>query len=638
MQTSLVLGGGWSPPKELPDLSAAKLLAVDVETYDPELLDNGPGAVRGIGHLIGFSLATDDGWRGYFPLAHQGGDNVENPKGCLRWLKKQLSRKSQPKVGANIIYDREWLRVNGIEMAGLTYDVQLAEGLLNEDRFTYKLDVLAADYLGEHKDTALIIKAGRELLGLGGKDSVVLKKVMGLLYKLPGRYVGAYGEADADLPIRIHQKQEQRLKDEELWELYLMEVELIDLLLDMRFRGIPVDVDKAEEVADTLSKRQAKVTRRLNRICGFAPNIWAKEDLEKLCQTLGYHYMKTPKGNPSFPADWLEQSEHEALQLVVKARRLDRAGSVYVKSKILDLQVDGRIYPQFWQVKTDAQGSRHGTSSGRFASSHPNAQQIPARDPDIAPLVRSIFVPEHGAEWCCQDWSQQEPRVTVHYAVLLGCNGAAEARDRYVNDPATDYHQMVADMAGIKRKDAKTLNLALSYGMGVKTMSRRLGCSMDEAKALLEEYHAGVPFIRELSRRCQRVVRNRGYVKTLLGRRRRFDLFGPPKWSDGIKPLHYDEAVAKFGLPVQRYYLHKALNSLIQGGSADMVKLAMLQLKRLGYVPHITVHDELDFSVTSSKEVRETRDVMLNCMELEVPLKVDTEVGPSWGEVKEIEI
>jgi DNA polymerase I-like protein with 3'-5' exonuclease and polymerase domains len=635
VQTTLNVESDWRPSTEYPDLRAAKLLAVDAETHDPDLQENGPGAVRGVGQLVGFSLATEDGWRGYFPLAHQGGDNVENPKACLRWLKKQLSRKRQPKVGANIIYDREWLRVNGIEMAGKTYDVQVAEGLLDENKLTYNLDSLAQEYLSQGKDETLLMSAGKELLGISGRADTIGKQVKSNLWRLPARYVGPYGEADADRPIRIHKLQEVKLKDESLWELYQTEVELIDLLLDMRFRGIPVDVDKAEEVADELARRQAKATRHLNRLCGFSPNVWANEDLERMCKTLGYHYMKTPKGNPSFPADWLEQQDHKALKLVVKVRRLDRAGSVYVRSKILDLQVNGRVYPQFWQVKTDAQGARHGTSSGRFASSNPNAQQIPARDPEIAPLVRRIFVAEQGAEWCKNDWSQQEPRLTVHYAYKLGCRGAEEARDRYVNDPATDYHVMVAELCDIERKPAKTINLALSYGMGVKTMARRLGIHVSDAQKLLDEYHAGVPFIRELSRRCQRVVRNRGYLKTLLGRRRRFDLWGPPKWSDGVRPLKYEEAIKKFGRPVQLYFLHKTLNALIQGSAADMVKVAMLQLKHLGHVPHITVHDELDHSVTSSKEIKEIREVMLTCVKLEVPVKVDTDIGPSWGNLKE---
>lgn len=625
----------WRPPTKFPSLKAAKLLAVDCETYDPELMDNGPGGVRGKGHLVGFSVATGDGkFRGYYPLRHEGRDNVENPDRAVDWLRDQMKRPEQPKVGANIIYDREWLRVNDVELAGLTYDVQVAEGLLDENRYTYRLDSLAEDYLGEHKDEKLMAEAAGVLLGIKADSKTFERKVKQNLWRLPARYVGPYGEADADLPVRIFKLQEPKLRDEGLWDLFIMETELIDLLLEMRFKGIPVDVARAEEIADDLAKRQARVVKRVSRLCGFTPNIWANEDIKKLCDKLGYAFTTTAKGRPSFTADWLEAQEQEVFQLLVKARRLDRGGSVYLRSKVLDLQVNGRVYPQFWQVRTEAQGAKHGTNSGRFASSNPNAQQIPARDPELAPLIRSVFIPEDGCEWTSSDYSQQEFRVTVHYAHATGCRGAEEAVQQYRDDPGTDFHQFVADLADIARTPAKTLNLGLSYGMGVKTLGERLGVSYDQAKALSDRYHAAVPFVRELSDRCKRVARHRGYVKTLLGRRQRFVLYGPPRWAPGIRPLRYDEALEKFGAPVQLYFLHKAMNRVVQGSAADMIKKAMHQLWKLGYIPHVTMHDELCHSTNSDKQRREIRDVMLTALPLVVPLKVDVKSGPSWGEGK----
>jgi len=626
----------WRPPTEYPNLAAAKMLGVDTETYDPELLENGPGGVRGKGHLVGFSVATDDGeFRGYYPLRHEGGDNVENPEKALDWLRDQVGRADQPKVGANIIYDREWLRVNGVEMAGHTYDVQIAEGLLDENRYTYRLDSLAEDYLGEHKEETLMTEAAKVLLGVTGRDDLLEKRVKQNLWRLPARYVGPYGEIDSDLPCRIFKMQEPKLRDQELWDLFIMETELVDLLLEMRFRGIPVDVNRAEELVEDLAKRQAKATRRISRLCGFTPNIWANDDIARVCDTLGYSYSKTSKGNASFTADWLEAQEQEVFQLILKARRLDRGGSVYLRSKVLDLQVDGRVHPQFWQVRTEAQGAKHGTNSGRFASSSPNAQQIPARDPELAPLIRSVFIPEKGCDWTSVDYSQQEFRVTVHYAYALGCSGAEDARQQYIDDPSTDFHNFVRDLTGLERKTAKMLNLALSYNMGKKTFAEKAGLSFEQASDLFDQYHSHVPFVRQLNNKCQRVAKHRGFVKTLLGRRQRFVLYGPPRWSPGIRPLRYDEAVEKFGAPVQLYFLHKAMNRVVQGSSADMIKAAMHQLHKLGYVPHVTVHDELCYSTQTDKERREICDVMLNALPLEVPMKVDVENGPSWGEGKD---
>jgi len=433
----------------------------------------------------------------------------------------------------------------------------------------------------------------------------------------------------------VFKKQEPKLHDEELWDLFIMETELIDLLLEMRFKGIPVNVPLAEKVVEDLAGRQAKTMRRLTRLCGFTPNIWANDDIEKMCGKMGYQYTTTEKGNASFSADWLESQEQEAFQLIVKARRLDRGGSVYLKSKVLDLQVNGRIHPQFWQVRTEAQGAKHGTNSGRFASSSPNVQQIPARDPELAPLIRSVFVPEPGCDWTSSDYSQQEFRVTVHYAHATGCRGAEDAVKKYRDDPRTDFHQFVADLAGIERKQAKTLNLGLSYGMGIKTLGEHLGLSYDQARELSEKYHNAVPFVKELSAKCQRVAKRRGFLKTLLGRRQRFTLYGPPNWSKGIRPLPYDLALKEFGPPVQLYFLHKAINRIVQGSSADMIKAAMHQLHKLGMVPHVTMHDELCYSTKSDKERNTIREVMLNALPLAVPMQVDIENGPSWGEGKE---
>jgi DNA polymerase I-like protein with 3'-5' exonuclease and polymerase domains len=265
-------------------------------------------------------------------------------------------------------------------------------------------------------------------------------------------------------------------------------------------------------------------------------------------------------------------------------------------------------------------------------------QQVPARDPVLAPLIRSIFVPEEGCQWGVFDYSQQEPRVTVHYSYLRSFPGAEIARNRYLDDPDTDYHQLVADMAGITRKNAKTLNLGLAYGMGAAKAATQLGLPPAEAKRVYEQYHENVPFIKALGEECTRIATNRGYVKTFLGRRRRFQLFGPPKYSPGLIPLKKDLAEEKYGLPLKRYFVHKAMNAVIQGSSADMIKMAMINLFKKGEVPHLTIHDELDFSVRDLDHARMIRQEMLTCVDLVVPLKVDCELGPSWGEAVEVKL
>jgi len=403
----------------------------------------------------------------------------------------------------------------------------------------------------------------------------------------------------------------------------------------MRFQGVPVDLVRAEKVAEEL---QIEFDTEMNKIfhrVGFKPDIWAAESLVKVCETLGLKYEKTDKGNPSFEADWLSVQEHPIFKMLLEARQIDRCGAVFIKSKILDMAINGKVHTQYWQVKND----KGGTVSGRFASSNPNLQQVPATNKKLATKVRSLFISERNCKWGCFDYSQQEPRVTVHYASLLGLKGADIAKQRYIDDPNTDYHQFVADLTQIERKTAKNINLGLAYGMGPKKFSEKYGKTYNEARQLFNIYHTKLPFIKELSDYCERVVKQRGYIKTLLGRHCHFNLYGPPRWQIGMTPLRKDEAIKKYSLPVMQYFTYKAMNRLIQGSSADMIKKAMVDCWDAGYLCHMTVHDELNFAnLTEDKQFKDIKEIMLNCVKLEVPLKLNTKSGLNWGELEDVKI
>ena len=248
-------------------------------------------------------------------------------------------------------------------------------------------------------------------------------------------------------------------------------------------------------------------------------------------------------------------------------------------------------------------------------------------------MIRSLFIPEEGCQWGLFDYSQQEPRLTVHYANRMGLIGAKDAVTAY-RDKNADFHQIVADMANIPRKQAKNINLGLSYGMGKQKLIKELGLGDTEAQALLTKYHEKVPFIRGLQDQCARVALDRGYIKTLAGRRCHFDLW-EHKYDDSM-PLPLEEAREKYGDVLKRSYTYKALNRLIQGSAADMTKLAMLGLWEEGIVPHVQVHDEVDISIEDDEQAAKVSRIMENCVELAVPLVVDTELGASWGETEEI--
>lgn len=632
----------WKCHERYPDLSQAGLISFDVETCDPNLLTKGPGSIRKDGFIVGFSVATDDGFVGYYPLKHEGGGNVSDTEKAISWVRNQLNH-GVPITGANLLYDCEWVKSDfGFDIHSPKYDVQIADPLLDENYQTYRLNAIAERRLGLKKDEELLYTKGAEYLGITSRKENederkkdIAEKVKSQLYKLPANFVGPYGETDAVLPIKIFEQQKKELKDQNLWDIFLLESKVQDLLIAMRFQGIPVDLAKAEQVAAELQKDFDIELDKISHRVGFKPDIWSADSLVQVCDKLGLKYEKTNKGNPSFEADWLSIQEHPIFKMILEARQLDRCGSVFIKSKIIDCSINSKIYPQYWQVKND----RGGTVSGRFASSNPNAQQFPARNERLATKVRSLLISENGCKWGCFDYSQQEPRVTVHYASLLNLNGADIAKKKYNDDPNTDYHQFVADLTQIERKTAKNINLGLAYGMGPKKFGEKYGKSYIEARKLFNIYHQKLPYIRELSEYCERVVKQRGHIKTLLGRHCHFNLYGPPRWQAGMLPLRKEDAIKKYGLPVMQYFTYKAMNRLIQGSSADMIKKAMIDCWEAGYLPHMTVHDELNFcNLTEERQFKDIKEIMLNCVKLEVPLKLDTEIGNNWGELEELKI
>lgn len=637
----------WSPPNlaDLPDIRESDAIALDIETKDPNLKERGSGALRGDGYIVGVSLATK-GFKCYLPLRHEGGDNVDYDKG-FAYVRDMLSTEA-PKVGANLPYDLEWLKVEqSIDALGPKYDVQVAEPLLNEDRETYKLDALAQHYLGVTKDETLLNEFAASI-GIGPED------VKANLWRFPGRKVGPYGEADADLPLSIFEIQEPLLHKEELWPVFALETKLIDIMLKIKLKGTAINIERAYEVKEKLSTELLASAQRLRLLSNDSDfDIWSNQSIAAACDSQNLVYPKTLKGNPSFTGNWLETQPQELFQLLKRARKLDRMGSVFVQSKIIDLAIKGRIHPSFWSVRNDD----YGTRGGRYSSSNPNMQQVPSRDPEMAPLIRSIFVPEQGCKWNSFDHSQQEPRLTVHYAYISKMAGAEVAWQRYQNDKFTDYHTMTAEMVvqalfqtdyhAMTKEDkkhwrddiSKMINLGLAYGMGKDKLAASLNMPVSESNELMSVYHDTFPYIRSLGSECARLASQRGYIKTHLGRRKHFNYFGPYRFDKDKPPLLQREAAIAYG-NIKRAYTHKALNSLIQGSAADMIKQNIVDCFKAGYLPTLTVHDELCFvDLKNDKEAIEVRDIMQSSFKLSVPLVVDIKQGEtSWGDAKKIKL
>jgi len=630
----------WTPPDSFPDLSSAKVIAIDLETFDPDLKEKGCGSRRD-GYIAGVAVGTDDGFRGYFPVAHKLGGNMD--KGMvMRWLKEELSRPHQTKIGANILYDLEYLAVEGVEVAGEIFDVQYAEPLLDENKFSYSLDNIAKEHLGESKVSQRL----KDWLTMAyGKDG------MAFIAYAPVGLVGPYAEGDVDLPLRIWEVQEKLLKEQNLYELFKMECSLLPVLLSMRLQGVRVAVGRAERIRAALVLETTKLNKQLQAITGtrYQVNVNSGDELGKVFDKIGIKYPITPKTKkPSIRKEWLESlsGKHPIIDVILKIRKYNTIISTFLDGYILGMNINGRIYGNFHPLRSEDGG----TVSGRFSSSLPNLQNIPMRDGTLItvdgepmPLgkaIRSCFIPEDDCLWYKDDYSQIEYRLMTHY----GTGEAAEkARSAYVTDPDTDFHQLVADMCGIERSPAKNINFGLAYNMGADKLAESLGLNIEAAEALFAKYHANAPFVKTLQEDVANRAKDRGYIKTLLNRRARFPFWESTDWdtAKAYAPVtDRSQAVKKWGA-VRRAYTYKASNRLIQGSAADILKKAMSDIGKSGVLDHIqlhlTVHDELDWSVgkdrISMEAHTEALHIMENCVKLKIPLVCDSESGPSWGEV-----
>jgi DNA polymerase I-like protein with 3'-5' exonuclease and polymerase domains len=617
----------WVPPLELPDITGASKIAIDVETRDPNLKRNGPGWPTGDGEVVGYAIAVD-GWSTYIPIRHFGGGNLDE-KIVNRWLKKVFECPAD-KIMHNAQYDLGWIKQMGFTVNGRIIDTMIIASLLDENRFSYSLNALAYDLLNKTKSEKGLNAAAQEF-GVDPKAE---------MWKMPAMYVGPYAEADAELTLELWNYFSVKLTQEDLWGVANLELDLLPCLVDMTMRGVRVDVNRVERPRDSLLKREREVMKELKRVAGTGVEIWAAQSLAKSFDNLGIDYPKTQKGAPSFTKLFLQEHSHPVAKLIVEARNLNKTSGTFINSIMKHCHADGRIHSHINQLRSDDGG----TVSGRISMRNPNLQQIPARDPIYGPMIRSLFLPEENEQWAAIDFSQQEPRILVHYAHVYGktrgipLEGASEFVQAYNEKPETDFHSLVAEMASIPRKQAKTINLGLIYGMGVNKMSEELDIDVDEAKVLVKQYHARVPFVKGLMSGVMNRLNDKtsgGALRSLEGRKCRFDSWEPDTFAMN-KALPFKEAVAAYGptTRLKRAFTYKALNRLIQASAADMTKKAMVQLHKMGKLPLLQIHDELAMSVTNLEEAQEIAKVMENAVLLEVPNVCDIEMGPSWGEAK----
>lgn len=608
----------WVPPESFPNLFQASEIAIDLETCDPNMESMGPGWPRRDGHIVGYAIAVD-GWAGYFPVAHAGGGNLDKRIVEL-WIKNVLATPAD-KIFHNAAYDLGWLRASGFTVNGRIIDTMIAAPLIDENRFSYALNSLGFDHLKEVKSEQGLKEAAQDF-GVHAKKE---------LWKLPAMHVGAYAEQDATLTLKLWHHLRSLLRVEEVESIFELESALLPILIDITYRGIRFDSERCERLLHEMRQKEKDILRTLKQQAGgMQVDIWAAASIAAAFDRLGVQYPRTANGAPSFTKSFLDSHDHPVAKMIIEARELNKTHGTFLMPYLEHSRRDGRVHTHFNQMRNEDGG----TVTGRLSAANPNLQQVPARHEIIGPMVRGLFLPEEGQLWAANDFSSQEPRLLVHYATLLGLPGAETMAEAYRSDPNTDFHQMVADMAGIKRKAAKTIGLGLTYGMGKQKLADSLDLPLDEASELISTFHQKVPFLRGTIDAVMRRIdhpASGGAIRTLLGRKCRFHLWEPADWGVN-KALPREEAAAKYGPRIKRAMTYKGLNRLIQGSAADQTKAAMVALHKAGFNLLLQVHDEVALSVKNKEEAVEASRIMAQAVQLEVPSRVDVEIGPSWGQ------
>jgi DNA polymerase I-like protein with 3'-5' exonuclease and polymerase domains len=644
------------------DLTDIDIVAIDLETSDPNLKTKGLGAVRKDGFVTGIAIATKK-QTFYFPLAHAMTDNLPVKETWDYLNEKLFKNKDIRKVFHNAIYDVCWIRSSTGEMPqGELLDTMIAASVIDETRMKYSLDAISKIYLNETKykyDLTDKVKAWSD---------GVIQDPMTNMEKLPYSLVKDYAEQDVNLTLKLWNIFDKKL-DEVLYtkthddgrveektcrKIFELETKLFPCLVDMKFKGVKIDVEKARAFGKRLGKTKNSIINYIERRTGIKIEMWAASSIKALLDHENINdYEVTKAGLPQLPKDYLSSHKNKYLRLIAKARNFDKTQNTFIEG-LLEFVHEGRIHADINQIRSD-QG---GTVTGRFSMSNPNLQQIPSKG-FIGRKMRELFLPEDDCEWGSFDYSQQEPRIVVHYALALGMPGTDTLLEEFNKEDA-DFHQIVADMAQISRTMAKTINLGLFYGMGKIKLASELGLDRPKANKLFADYHAKVPFVKQLSIDLINFAEENKLLYTLEDRFCRFNKWETRdrKWNNSIN--RYDPVDILDKEVAQKYYTddrlnkgyvadptyehftdfykpaftYKALNRLIQGSAADMTKKAMVNLYEQGILPQIQIHDELCLSIKNEEQARIVKETMENAITLEVNNKVNYKHGKNWGSIK----
>jgi DNA polymerase-1 len=585
-----------------------RLARAEAVAFDTETTSTDPMRAALVG--LAFSDRQGEGW--YIPVGHRQGEQLplEQVLGALRPF---LTDPKRPKWGHNAKYDMAVLARYGIDLDGLAFDTMIAEWLTDPGSHNLGLKSLAFVRLGvEMTPIEELIGSGRNQLSMAD---------------VPIEQVAAYAAADVDMTLRLGRVLEGELRQKGHWDLFQeLELPLVRVLLEMEMAGVALDVDFLRRMSLELARRLEELEQQIYRLVGHTFNINSTQQLGKvLFEELGLSVeggRRTSTGRYSVAADVLEsmQGRHPVIDLILEQREVAKLKSTYVDAlpQLVNPQT-GRLHTSYNQV---------GTVTGRISSSEPNLQNIPIRSP-LGRQVRRAFVAQPGWRLLGADYSQIELRVLAH---VSGDPGLIEAFQRDEDIHATTAAAILGvplnQVTPDQRRLAKAVNFGLIYGMSAYGLARSTGLTQAEAENFIEQYFGRFPRVRAYLRNTIAQARNRGYVETLLGRRRYFPVL---------------QSTSPGQVPAQKRAEREAVNAPIQGSAADIIKRASLLLRRalrergLQARMIIQVHDELVLEVPEG-EMDVTAPLVSQVMEsafpLRVPLKADLKSGSNWFEME----
>ena len=491
-------------------------------------------------------------------------------------------------IGHNIKFDLHMLVQAGVPWRLLRskklYCTQIAEAILNEHKKSYSLDALGQEYFGIPKID--IVEQIREHFAV---KRMAKGKAMGKISEMPYDFVKKYCLRDCQITQLLYVLHCDKMS---AFPIFNLEMEVMKHLVDIERRGVSVDVEKLERAKEHYSKEIDKLESELG------VNVSSPIQMKEKFESLGLMPPINPdNGRPTFSKSALKEIDHPFTKDVLKLRQYRKIKEGFL-SKMPDHMVGDVLYTNFHQAKSD----EYGTISGRLSSSEPNMQQVPKRNGEAFELIRGLYVAPKGKTWLCGDWSQFEFRMFAHYSQ------DEKLWKAYQDNPDIDYHQLVADMAGVDRRTAKTINLGLSFGMGESRLAKELGRSIEDSKVLFSKYHKTFPSVKEFLKTASAIGGKRGYVKSLLGRHIRFP----------------EPSLA-----------YKAGALIFQGGAADIMKKKIIELNSNIDGLVLIVHDEFNFTVSEENVERDLKifkEIMEDVPELNIPVRADISAGKNWWE------